>query len=198
MKSVSVVALVSVLGLLCTAAPVRADGFVVPALGVNFGGDARKTLVGAAQDGSNLSFDVAVGAMTAGIFGVEEDFSYAPNFYGQGGSVNSTRVVTLMTNLIIGIPIGGQKGPGFRPYATAGVGLLNRNVDAPLALSTFSANDFGYDVGVGAMGYFSNHIGMRAGVQYFRSFQRTDDNAIGLGSGHFNFFRGTIGVLFRF
>jgi hypothetical protein len=71
-------------------------------------------------------------------------------------------------------------------------------VDSSLSLTDFSANDFGYDVGAGVMGYFANHVGVRAGVQYFRNFERTGENVIGLDAGQFNFFRGSIGVLFRF
>jgi hypothetical protein len=71
-------------------------------------------------------------------------------------------------------------------------------VDSSVPATDFSANDFGYDVGGGLMGYFADHVGMRAGVQYFRNFERTGSNVIGLDAGQFNFFRGSIGVLFRF
>lgn len=136
--------------------------------------------------------------MFNGVIGVEEDFAYAPNFFGNGGGINSSRALTLMTNVIVGIPVGGQTGGGIRPYASAGLGLINRNVDTSLGLASFSSNDFGYDLGAGVMGYFGDHIGMRAGAQYFRNFDCTSSNVIGLEGGNFNFFRAAFGVLVRF
>jgi len=48
------------------------------------------------------------------------------------------------------------------------------------------------------MGYFSNNVGLRFDYRYFRNFQETNSNVIGLGAGHFSFNRASIGVLFRF
>jgi opacity protein-like surface antigen len=184
--------------LLLTAAPARADGFVSPTIGVDFGGNAGDTLRGAANDSKKINFGAAAGWMGEGIVGVEEDFSYAPNFYGDGGTVDKTRVLTLMTNLILGVPVGGQHGPGIRPFASAGVGLIGRNITFVNGLNNFSANDFGFDLGAGVMGYFSNNIGLRFDYRYFRNFQSTDSNTIGLEAGHFSFSRASLGVLFRF
>src|SRR5438445_13814093 len=57
--------------------------------------------------------------MGAGILGGEIDFGFAPDFFDRGGNtklVSSSHVLTLMGNVIIGAPIGGQRGPGLRPY----------------------------------------------------------------------------------
>src|SRR5438045_1205829 len=116
-------------GLLCSAVPAHADGFISPTIGVNFGGDAGGTLrsaaSGAANQGDKINFGAAAGWMGAGVIGVEEDFAYSPSFFGDGGNITKSRVVTAMTNLIIGAPIGGQHGGGIRPYASGGVGLVN-------------------------------------------------------------------------
>jgi hypothetical protein len=184
--------------LLLAAPSAYADGYIAPSIGVNFGGDAGSTLLDAAENSSKLTYGVAAGWMFKGIFGLEEDFSYGPSFFGHGGDVNDTRVITVMTNLIIGIPVGGQHGLGIRPYGTIGLGLINRDVEGSAVSPAFSANDFGYDLGAGVMGYFADHIGVRGGVQYFRNFEHTGSNVIGLDAGQFNFFRGTFGVLFRF
>lgn len=162
---------------LLPAVPARADGFVSPTVGVDFGGNAGSTLRGAVNS-QKVNVGVAVGWMSAGVFGLEEDFSWAPNFFGSGGTlIDKTRVVTLMTNVIAGVPVGGQKGGG---------------------VGDFSQNDFGFDVGGGVMGYFADHIGPRGDVRYFRSFQDTEANVVGLEVGRFAFYRASVGVLFRF
>jgi opacity protein-like surface antigen len=190
---------ISTFGLLLSAASARADGFVTPSIGVDFGGNAGSTLRGAANNSNKLNVGVAVGWMSAGVFGLEEDFSWAPNFFGSGGTaVDKTRVVTLMTNVIAGVPVGGQHGGGVRPYATIGVGLINQHVSTPTGVGEFSENDFGFNVGAGVMGYFADHVGLRGDVRYFRSFQNTEVNVVGLEVGHFAFYRGSVGVVFRF
>jgi len=188
--------------LLFSAAPARADGFISPSVGVNFGGQAGGTLrsstTTAATSGSKINWGVAAGWMGKGVVGVEEDFQWSPNFFGNGGSIDSSRVVTVMTNLIVGAPIGGQKGGGIRPSGSIGVGWINQNVTNVNNIANFSENDFGWDIGVGVMGYFADNVGLRFDYRYFRNFQETNSNTIGLEIGHFNFSRASVGVLFRF
>ncbi len=189
-------------GLLAAPLPAHADGFISPSVGVSFGGQAggtlRSAVSGAANDGNKINWGVAAGWMGAGVIGVEEDFTHSPNFFGSGGNIDNSRVVTLMTNLIVGAPIGGQHGGGIRPYGAVGVGWINQNITTVSGVGNFSENDFGWDLGVGVMGYFADHIGLRVDYRYFRNFQETNSNVIGLEVGHFNFNRASVGVLFRF
>jgi outer membrane protein with beta-barrel domain len=200
MRSVhAVVAVVCAFGLLLSAAPARADGFVSPSVGVDFGGNAGTTLRGAVNNSQQLNVGAAVGWMSAGVFGMEEDFSWSPNFFGSGGTaIDKTRVLTLMTNVIAGIPVGGQSGGGIRPYGSIGVGLINQHVSTPTGVGDFSQNAPGFNVGLGVMGYFADHFGLRGDVRYFRNFENTDANVVGLDVGHFAFYRASIGALFRF
>jgi opacity protein-like surface antigen len=189
-------------GLLAAPTLARADGFISPNVGVNFGGQAGGTLRNAvnvaADEGSKITWGVAAGWMGAGVIGIEEDFAYSPSFFGKGGFVDNSRVVTVMTNVIVGAPIGGQKGGGIRPYGAIGVGWINQNITTTSGIGNFSENDFGWDIGVGVMGYFADNIGLRFDYRYFRNFQETTSNVIGLTAGHFNFNRASVGVLFRF
>lgn len=191
-----------VTGLFLHPAPARADGFISPTVGANFGGDAGGTLrgatTGAVTEGSKINFGAAAGWMGKGVVGVEEDFSYSPDFFGNGGNLDKSRVITLMTNLIVGAPIGGQRGGGIRPYVSGGVGLVNRDIKFVNGVGNFSANDAGFDLGAGIMAYFADNVGVRFDYRYFRTFQETNTNVIGLEPGHFTFNRVSAGVLFRF
>lgn len=199
MRRVHAVAVICTCAFLLSAASARADGFVSPSVGVDFGGNAGSTLRGAVNNSQKVNWGVAVGWMGAGVFGLEEDFSWAPNFFGSGGTtIDKTRVVTLMTNVIAGVPVGGQRGGGVRPYVSVGVGLINQQVSTPTGVGNVSENDFGFNGGAGVMGYFADHIGLRGDVRYFRSFQNTEANVVGLEVGHFAFYRASLGVLFRF
>jgi hypothetical protein len=48
------------------------------------------------------------------------------------------------------------------------------------------------------MGYFADHFGLRGDVRYFRNFENTETNVVGLDVGNFAFYRASIGALFRF
>jgi opacity protein-like surface antigen len=195
-------AILLVTGVLAAPSPAHADGFISPNIGVNFGGQAGGTLRNAvnvaADQGSKINWGIAAGWMGAGVIGIEEDFAQSPSFFGSGGFIDNSRVTTLMTNVIVGAPIGGQSGGGIRPYGAIGVGWINQNITTTTGVGNFSENDFGWDVGVGVMGYFADHIGVRFDYRYFRNFQETSSNVLGLASGHFSFNRASAGVLFRF
>jgi len=110
-----------------------------------------------------------------------------------------SNLTTIMGNLIIGAPIGGQSGPGIRPYATAGIGVIRSNITANTFFNELNTNDFGYNLGGGVMGFFSDNVGLRGDLRYFRSFQDNEpgDDELDLGLGDLKFWRGTVGVTFR-
>ena len=77
-------------------------------------------------------------------------------------------------------------------------GGWSRGIGDSLGNLNFASNDFGYDLGLGVMGFFATNVGVRVDLRYFRNFKQTDTNAIGLSTGDFNFYRGSFGVVFRF
>jgi opacity protein-like surface antigen len=178
--------------LVFAAAPARADWLFTPFVGANFGGDTIDT---------SAAYGASFGFMGAGIFGLEADFSYAPNFY-QNEPTFDGNVTSLMGNVIIGAPIGGSGG-SVRPYASGGIGLLRSRVDdASGFFEDISNNSLGMNVGGGVMGFFNDHVGLRGDIRYFRSLQDAGDNeGVDLGDvelGKFDFWRGSVGVTFRF
>jgi len=175
----------------------RADGFVSPWTGANFGHSPA--------DG-RAAFGVTAGAMGAGIIGGEVDFGYSPNFFENGTNedgdfdlTGSSNMTTLTGNMILGIPIGGTTGGSVRPYVVGGVGLMRSNVgDATDLFDVTTKNDFGFDVGGGVMGFFNDNVGLRGDVRYFRTFRGTEENVTGLALGNVNFWRGSVGLSLKF
>ncbi len=191
-------------------ATASADWVITPFVGWNFGGaaDVNSALAGSAfsnQFEHKIDYGVSVAQMGAGIIGWEADFGYSPNFFETGTATNNafdftndSNVTTLTGNVIIGAPLGGH-GSSIRPYAVGGVGLIRSNVqDAAGFFDVTTKNDFGLDVGGGVMGYFAQNVGIRGDVRYFRSFNGSSDNATGLGLSNFHFWRGSVGVSFKF
>jgi opacity protein-like surface antigen len=184
---------------LAIPAQARADWFFTPYIGANLsrGGDT----LGFDTDNTTVNFGGSLGYMGAGIFGFEVDFGYSPNFFETDEvSAFDGNVTSVMGNVIIGIPIGGQTGGGVRPYVSGGAGLLRSRLDDVEDLFDINENSFGVNAGGGVMVFFSDNVGVRGDLRYFRSLSDDDedDDDIDLSLGSFHFWRASAGVTFRF
>lgn len=179
---------------LLVSAPARADWFVSPLVGGNFGGDTN-------SDSRKAPFGVSFGFMGAGIIGYEAQLMYTPSFFGDSDLIGSNNVFSLMGNLIVGAPIGGERQ--IRPYVSGGVGLLRSRIGGDAGdLFDVSENDFGMNIGAGAMGFFTPHVGLRGDIRYLRSLNGDrsllDPIDLTTDGGRFNFWQATGGVAFKF
>lgn len=189
------------------AAPAKAsaDWLFTPFIGMNFGGGFGDDFGDFEDEFENRStFGASLAWMGAGVLGFELDFGYSPNFFepteGDGDfDYGSNNVTTLMANVVLGAPIGGQTGKGIRPYASGGVGIIRSKIDGADDFFDVSSNDWGFNVGGGVVGFFTDNIGLRGDVRYFRSIaEDQDDDDFDISLGSFNFWRGSVGVTFRF
>jgi opacity protein-like surface antigen len=186
-----------------------ADWVFTPFVGWNFNGSADLQGSGGATFSDKfekkIDYGFSLASMGAGAVGFEIDFGYSPNFFETGTTgtefdlATDSNVTTLTANAILGIPIGGQRGGSVRPYVVGGVGLIRSNVgDAGDFFDVKTKNDFGFDVGGGVMGFFNQNVGVRGDIRYFRTFSGSSDNVTTLGLSDFNFWRGSVGVSFKF
>ncbi len=187
-RAIKVLMVAATVACVCAPSVARADGYVSPFIGVNFNnpsGDGR------------ANFGVNAGYMGAGIIGGEFELGYAPSFFGNSGAFGSNYVLDVMGNVIVGIPVGGTFGPGVRPYATIGIGLLRSQVTGGInGLVPIDNNALGLNVGAGVMGFLSQHVGLRGDVRYMRDINGNSqlDN---IDFGAFHFWRASFGVVLR-
>lgn len=167
----------SLLLITLTPAAARADGFLIPFLGVNFAGDSGREL-GNAIDASRLNYGVSLGYMGGGILGLEGDFGYSPDFFGKS-DVGGTSLTSMMGNVLLGVPFGGQSGFGVRPYGLVGLGVLRTDIDT-LDLIGSDENKFAWNFGGGVMLLFGR-VGVRADLRYFRTFDALELLGVELG-----------------
>jgi len=169
----------------------RAEGFVSPFIGYNFGGDTGCPTVTNCDD-KHANYGVSLGAIGS-IVGFELEFAHTSDFFGQ--STESSSVFTLMSNLTIG-----PKIAAVQPYVVAGLGLIRTSV-----ADSSDQNQFGWDVGGGIIGMFNKHIGIRGDIRYYRSFQildfvnlPPDSPVLGLAGNKLDFGRAAIAAMFKF
>lgn len=194
MKLRVVIAAVLTLFILAPAAPARADVVLTPYVGSLFGGDLS---------GNTASFGANAAFMGGGIFGAELGFNYAPEFVKASVSNNDIAQMSLMGNLIVGIPIGGSDQPGhLRPYLTGGGGLFRVSSAESQFFNSVSSNDFALNFGGGVMAFFTEHVGVRFDVRYFRTLTDDDPQSgiddINFELGDLNFWKWDVGAAFKF
>lgn len=187
LKALATCALAATLSVVNVSAA-RADWLLTPYLGVTFGGDSDK---------EQVNYGLSAAFLGNGVFGFELDAAITPNFFDtDSGIIDDSNVSTVMGNLMLSVP---GAGPSFRPYAAAGVGLIRLKATSVGNLFDVDDNSFGLNVGGGVLAQFNSRVGMRGDVRYFRSFRDSDDDeGVDLDLSGFNFWRGTLGVTFRF
>jgi opacity protein-like surface antigen len=172
---------------LMTPAAANAQTFITPFAGVTFGADSPGEQF---STGASLLF-------MGNVAGFELEFGYTPDFFKESDEitlVGDSNVTSLSANLVIGV--GG--GP-VRPYVTGGVGLLRSHItSAEDFFDEVSTNDFGVNAGAVIIVLFSEHVGLRGDVRYFRNLQEIDVSELAVTLDSFDFWRAYGGVAFKF
>ena len=185
---------VSLLFTVIAPAAARADGMIIPFVGINFGGNSGKELSDAI-DAKRFDWGASFAYMGAGVLGIEGDIGYSPDFFGKT-DIGGSSVLTATGNLLLGIPIGGQHGVGVRPYALVGLGVIRSKVDAFGDVLSLDDSKAAWDFGGGVMFFFGTHVGVRGDLRYFRTFGDVDFLTPEPKS--LDFARGSAGLILRF
>lgn len=189
-RTVRLAVLLASLTLLPPAAA-QAQGFISPLIGFNFGGDSGCPEITGCEE-KRLNAGVSLGVIGS-VFGFEEEFAYASNFFGETPGVSSS-VLTVMTNVMF-VP---DIGP-IRPYVVGGVGLIKTKIElTPESLLTSDNNHFGWDLGGGVMVFFGEHLGIRGDIRYFHAFQDLELLGFSLGDTKLDFGRAAGALVLKF
>jgi len=185
---------IAALALALSPSAARADWLFTPNIGGGFGGDATGR--------EHLTWGASFGWMGAGVFGWEADLAYTPEFFEGDDDdldlIENSNVTSFMANVLVGIPMGGTTGTGFRPYLSGGAGLLQTNVQSGDDLFEVTNDEFGVNLGAGAMGFMTDNVGFRGDLRYYRALTDPEpDNEFDIDFGDFDFWRATAGITFR-
>jgi opacity protein-like surface antigen len=138
---------------------------------------------------------LTAGGMYAGTVGGEADIGFSSNFFNV--PVDNS-ALTMMANLIVGVPLGSGTGRGLRPYFSGGAGLIRTQFDTVTGRDD-AQNDLGMNLGGGVMGFLTEHFGVRGDLRHFRSVKE-GSRTNGLGPDEpdpLRFWRISIGVIIR-
>jgi len=175
--------------------PASAQTTLTPFTGVTFGGETTENRF---VYGAVLGFGDKAG--------VDIDFGYAPNFYGNTDPFGDLDGKLNITTLMFNIRFGGGAKQGATPFVSGGAGLMRAAVTSPGNLfDNVARNDFALNVGGGIQANFNDHLGLRGDIRYFRSLQGEPGADGGIiidprdfDLGDFDFWRATVGLSLRF
>lgn len=189
--------------LLAAPVPAVAEWHITPMVGMTFAG---KTTI---QDFENATgsihphVGVSVTYLTSGILGIEGLAVVTPGFFQSGDQnlVESSRSTALMGNVMLTVPSRWAEY-SLRPFVSGGLGLLRTTQNDPLDQLGVTTNVAGFNIGGGAMGYFSNSIGVRFDLRYYSTLhgvdeRASDDGAVGIGPVRLRYMTATVGVVIR-
>lgn len=177
-----------------------AEWILTPFIGASFavGSDVNDVEFDTLLDGSKMTYGGTLTWLGGGVLGFEADFGYSPEFFEADDDdldfIDSSNYSSLMANVVLSAPYG-----AFRPYATAGAGIINTSIDDVDDIFDVDRNALGFNVGGGIMAFFTDRVGIRGDLRYFRQMSESDDDdEIDFDLNALRFWRGTVGVSFRF
>ena len=182
----------AVIAALAPASIASAQGYFSPFAGYDYG-DSAGNCPSFFNDCSErrTSYGIVFGGLSGGIFGFEQDISYAPNFFGESTELESNSVFTAMSNMVVAIPAG-----RVRPYGSVGLGLVKTKVKFTAeSLADFGDTSFGYDLGAGVMVLLPAHLGLRVDFRRFRTLGGLSILGLGLDDQKLKFSRISVGLV---
>src|SRR5262245_30705364 len=181
--------------------PAAAEWHFTPLLGFTFG--ANTTIIdlehGTGQ--KHPIFGGAVSLLGRGIVGAEGIFVLTPGFFQNNGSlVESSRVTAIMGNAVLTTPRRLTEY-SLRPYVSGGFGVLrvSKEETKPTQIFSLRTNLAAFDIGGGAVGFFSQRTGVRFDFRYYSTLHDTPPlpgETLG-GDVHLRYFAASVGFVIR-
>jgi hypothetical protein len=187
--------------LLSAAVPARADFFVVPFLGMKFGGSTSIADFELAAGKKKLVLGIGARLVDDGIIGYEVEFANIAGYFANEEVSSITPLVKtgsyvndLTGSVVLSLPPG-FTGGGLRPYAVIGGGLIHAQSEDLFDVIKVRRTVAALNLGIGAVGMITNNVGLRFDLRHLRSL--SDDPPTG-GVGHqIAYSRFTVGLLLR-
>jgi hypothetical protein len=190
--------------LLVLARPVAAEWHIVPMFGLTTLGSTSIVDAEEATGKRHWNLGGAVSFLGSGLLGAEVVTFWTPGFFdrdevgGEPDFVKSSRTVSLMGNIVVTAP---QRWTeyGLRPFVSGGFGLMHvSKTDIPEnILPRVDLNLLGYNVGGGAVGFFTQRTGVRFDVRYHSVLNPSDHGLIAFGDVRMRYVTATVGIVFR-
>ena len=184
--------------LLAAPATAAAEWHISPMIGLTFAGKTTLNDFDQATGKVHPNLSISGSLLGGGLLGVEAIGSLTPGFFqtGDGVFVKESRAYAIMGNLVVTAP---RRLTEYflRPFVSGGFGLMRASQVDALEVLPASASLLGYNIGGGAIGFFSNSTGVRFDLRYYGTLHGVDRGAIAVGDVHLRYMAASVGVVIR-
>jgi len=171
----------------------RAQGFVSPSIGFNFGDNVAGCEDIDDCEVRRVGYGVGIGYLGS-LFGFEQEITYSPAFFGDSAVSDGGAVTTIMSNLMLALPLG-----PVRPYGAVGLGAIRTSVDFDLADTVrFRDAGLGWVLGGGVVLLPSDHFGVRADIRHYRGTDDFEIPGVPLSGSPLDFSRASASIVLAF
>ena len=181
-----------------------AEWHFVPSVGWTFAADTNLSDPDFGTSKVHWNFGGSVALLGPGILGVEGTVAWTPGFFAGDGIlgkqvVHKSYAVTMMGNLVLTTP---RKWTEYnlRPLLSAGFGYLGVSRTDDVFPDSWHTPAF--NIGGGAVGFFSKRTGVRFDLRYYNSIHRGEEGCPPIGARippgcHVRYMTASVGVVIR-
>ena len=171
-----------------------------PMIGATFFGSTTLPDLELATDNVHRNFGGSVSLLGGGVLGVESIFVWTPGFFDDDNSpfaelVESSRSLAWMGNVVLTAPRRWTEY-GLRPFVSGGVGWLHARTTERREVFGVDANLHAFNIGGGAIGFFTERTGIRFDLRYYSNLKPTPD-VPGFGDNRLRYLSASVGVVIR-
>jgi hypothetical protein len=188
-----------------------AEWHFTPFIGLTFKGNTNIKDPEIATGDKHAALGGTVSVLGRGIFGGEGLIEFVPGFFqGKPGRtdsagepinsdvIESSRVTTIMGNIVLTAP---RKYTEYflRPFVSGGFGLLRIAKSGATEVFPLQDNFAGFNIGGGAVGFFSQNTGVRFDLRYYSTLHDTEriDATLTGDPVHLRYMTLSVGVVIR-
>lgn len=171
--------------------PAQAEWHLTPLIGLTFRSD---TTIIYATSRVHWNLGGATTLIGAGPFGIEGLLLYTPGFF-EGETVVDSHSLALMVNVVVAVPRRWSEY-GLRPFVSGGLGQMRAAVTDISNILPVRKNLLGFNIGGGAVGFITEHTGLRFDLRRFGG-RASEDLDVAVGPVRVNYWTATVGVVFR-
>lgn len=185
---------------LAPASPASAEWHIVPLVGLTFHANTNALGVEPVPIPKHVNIGGAVTLLGKGIFGVEGATVFTTQFRGVDPNtpspIQSSRVFALAGNAVLTTPKHLTEY-SLRPYVSGGFGWMRMDVDHAGAALSLHENFPAFDIGGGAVGFFTERTGVRFDLRYYKRIGQTTSGFAAPDHPEVSFMTLSVGIVFR-
>src|SRR5512132_213341 len=174
-----------------------AEWHFTPMIGETFLGRTSVIDLEAATDKHHKNLGGSVALLGSGVLGVEGLVVWTPGFFQTGDTdlIKKSRTLALMGNVMVTAPRRWTEYT-LRPFVSGGFGLMQASRTEVHEVFTSTVNMTGYNIGGGAIGFFSQRTGIRFDLRYYNNLT-APDNVPSIGPVNLRYMTASVGIVLR-